>query len=150
MNIFEHMNKRIVLGFAGILIVLLGVFFYLLAGTDGSTEGPVTTLSASPLDTTLGRELLSALAELKSTKLDTSIFDDPVFASLQDFGVEIPAQPVGRRNPFAAFTGSVSGEKASFGVITSAPPSGTSTPKVTDAEEAAPKAPANPGGFDVE
>jgi len=104
----------------------------------------------SPLNATLGRELLTALAKLQSTKLDTSIWDDPVFASLQDFGVEIPAQPVGRRNPFAVFSASVSAGKASSGSLKSTLPSGTGEVKTAETKTPAPKVPANPGGFDVE
>lgn len=104
MNIFEHVDKRMVIGFVIVFVVLASGFFYWLSGDSGSEgTGALTVLPTSPLDATLGRDLLVALATLKSTKLDTSIFTDPVFVSLKDFSVDISAQPVGRRNPFATF-----------------------------------------------
>lgn len=143
MRIFEHLNKGAVIGFGGVFILLLILFFYSLAGRGYEDEGPLTVLPASPLDASLGRELLAALAKLKSTKLDTSIFDDPVFASLKDFGVEIAAQPVGRRNPFAAFG---STPKTQSGTIK--PPTASGPAKKTPLATP-PKQPSG-GGFDVE
>lgn len=48
-----------------------------------------------------GREILAILLNLKSLKLDASIFNSPVFQSLADFGQSIPERPRGRDNPFA-------------------------------------------------
>jgi hypothetical protein len=42
---------------------------------------------------------------MKSTKLDSAFFTDPVFLSLKDSSVEIVKEPVGRKNPFAPFPG---------------------------------------------
>ena len=151
MHIFEHIDKKVALGFGGVVLLLLGIFFYSLSGTGSQNSGPVSVLSESPLDATLGRDLLSALVKLQSTKLDTTVFSDPVFSSLKDFGIEIAAQPVGRHNPFAAFTGSALAERAGSGTIRPALPSGTDTAKLSSPSVLQPpKAPANPGGFDVE
>jgi hypothetical protein len=51
----------------------------------------------------ISRDLIVTLSNLNTIRLDDSIFTDPVFLSLSDFGVQIPLQPVGRRNPFAPF-----------------------------------------------
>ena len=107
MSIFEHIDKKVVIGFGVVLTVLLGTSFYLLSGKTPE-ESSLTVLSDSPRDAALGRELLTALATLKSTKLNTAIFNDPVFKSLRDFGVVIAAQPVGRRNPFASLSATTS------------------------------------------
>ncbi len=138
---FAHINKKSVVIFGSLAVLLLGFFFYSLSGKQEGTAA-ITVLPVSPLDAKLGRELLSALAELKSTKLDRTIFDDPVFDSLRDFGVEIASEPVGRRNPFALFeeeakavTGSSAKPKASAG----------STPKPSPA----PKTPTS-DGFDIQ
>ncbi|MBI5004619.1 MAG: hypothetical protein HZC04_00320 [Candidatus Lloydbacteria bacterium] len=48
-----------------------------------------------------GREILAILLNLKSLKLDASIFNNSVFQSLTDFGQSIPERPRGRDNPFA-------------------------------------------------
>lgn len=63
-------------------------------------SGPILVVEqASPLS----GDLLAVLGSLNTIVLDESIFDDPVFESLTDFGVTIPSQATGRRNPFAPF-----------------------------------------------
>jgi len=39
---------------------------------------------------------------MRSIRLDSSIFENPAFASLRDFGREIIPEPVGRTNPFVS------------------------------------------------
>ena len=43
----------------------------------------------------------SAIGNLRTIDLDNSLFKDPLFVSLSDFGVTIPPAAAGRRNPFA-------------------------------------------------
>jgi hypothetical protein len=47
-----------------------------------------------------GREFLSILLELRSLRLDESIFEDELFLVLKDFSQEVSPQPAGRPNPF--------------------------------------------------
>lgn len=49
----------------------------------------------------VGRELLALLVSLQSISLDGEIFERSDFRSLRDFGVAIPEESLGRRNPFA-------------------------------------------------
>lgn len=49
----------------------------------------------------VSQEILATLGNLRTIKLDNSIFSDPLFISLSDFGVNIPPAAAGRRNPFA-------------------------------------------------
>lgn len=150
MHIFEHIDKRAAIGFLVIFVLIVGFFFYWLSTTSVEDEGPLSVIPISPLDASLGRELLSALAKLESTKLDTTIFDDPVFASLTDFGVEIASQPVGRRNPFASFDVPTGATKPSGGGVKAPVLSGggAKTPPKTTPPKATP--PEETGGFDVE
>jgi|GEM_PF-522821 hypothetical protein len=110
MEALPHVNKKVLIG-AGIAcaVILAGFLYYSLTDTE-APDSALTALGESPLDLAAGRDLLVTLSRLRSTKLNLSIFSDPVFTSLEDFGVEIASQPVGRRNPFADFgatTGSV-------------------------------------------
>ncbi len=145
MNIFDHINKQAVLGALVVIIFLAGFFFYYLGGTNSSVAD-VSEVDSAGLDAKLGKELLSALARLRSTKFDMSIFTDPVFSGLKDFGVEIAPQPVGRRNPFALFEGSAlsPASPAKSGAATALPKKSAapSTPS------GAPKTPT--GGFDLQ
>lgn len=47
------------------------------------------------------QEILRLLLDMRSIRLDSSIFENPAFASLRDFGRDIVPEPVGRTNPFA-------------------------------------------------
>lgn len=46
-------------------------------------------------------KVVEMLARLSSLKLDRAFFDSALFRSLQDFGVDVVAEPKGRPNPFA-------------------------------------------------
>lgn len=146
MNIFEHIDKRVVVGFGVLLLILLGLLFYWILRPDTTNTGPISIASVSPLDATLGKELLAALSKLKSTKLDTSIFKDPIFQSLKDYGVDIASQPVGRRNPFAGFDGTAGGTTGA-----KVPTTQKAGIAPIGAPKTAPKSPASGtgGGFDA-
>lgn len=92
---FLKKNKTV----TGVLVlavfIVLCFLFYSWSGNSSST------LTESNSDAgQMGQALLITLAGLNTIRLDGSIFSDPVFVSLTDFGVVIPPQPSGRRNPF--------------------------------------------------
>jgi short subunit fatty acids transporter len=64
----------------------------------GSSAEPL--LNAEP-SSPLSSDLLATLGSLNTITLDETIFSDETFRSLTDFGVTIPPQAIGRRNPFA-------------------------------------------------
>lgn len=73
----------------------VGALLYWWMGKDSA---PILSETAqSPLSS----DLLLTLGNLSTITLDESIFEDPAFQSLTDFGVTIPPQATGRRNPFA-------------------------------------------------
>ena len=87
-----------------IAIVILGVGWYGLFGSSG--EAPVlvsgTSAAADP-----GAEVVRTLAQMHSISLSGTIFSDPAFRQLKDFGTQIVPEPVGRSNPFAPIGGYV-------------------------------------------
>jgi amino acid permease len=91
---FIKKNMAIVIG---ILVVFVGLVVYLnfFAGVSGEA-----LLATSEADSPISKELLVTLSSLHTLTLDTSIFANPVFNSLTNFGVELPPENVGRRNPF--------------------------------------------------
>ncbi len=100
-------NKK-VLGLSAFFIITAVVLFGF--GRRRTTAPEILSSPAAPylsvspafsVDAAMGQDLLAALALLKTIRLDTSMFTDPLFKSLSDWGKEIPSQPVGRRNPFA-------------------------------------------------
>lgn len=94
MNIFRQYQSAIT------FIIVVGVlyagyqFFFASPTEDALT---VTEVQGAGPD----QDLIALLFELKSIRLDNSIFGDPLFQSLNDFGQELVQEPVGRQNPFA-------------------------------------------------
>ncbi len=93
---FITKNKVLV---AGLGVVVLALFYYFFFLSSAPTSAPLSTTAGSESPVT--RTLLVTLSNLHTIKLNGAIFADPVFVSLTDFGVVIPTQSVGRRNPFA-------------------------------------------------
>lgn len=84
-----------IMGALVIGLATLGILYFYWGG-DSAAE-PVATVE----EPVASQSLLTTLSNLRTMRLDTTIFEDPLFRSLSDFGVTIPPEPVGRRNPFA-------------------------------------------------
>ena len=80
-----------------IILIVLGFWGYSLYSGGTPSAAIITTTDRSPLS----QDVLATLSSLHTITLDSSIFTDPLFVSLSDFGVQIPAEAAGRRNPFA-------------------------------------------------
>lgn len=80
------------------IIIIAGLFAYRFFFVRIDEEA-LREVDAGAVE--VGREVLSLLTELRAINLDDSLFRRSDFMSLQDFGVEISPDPVGRRNPFA-------------------------------------------------
>lgn len=85
--------------FGGLIIAVLCFFAYQSWGNATTSEDSqlISTKDAS----SVGDETLQLLSELRTLTLDEDIFSDKVFQSLEDFRMDLQAQPVGRNNPFA-------------------------------------------------
>lgn len=88
-------NTKVLAGLATLALAGLGYWYW--SGSSGVAPQATVTEVTSPAS----QELLMMLGNLHSLELDPSVFQDPLFTSLSDFGVTIPSQPTGRRNPFA-------------------------------------------------
>ena len=93
-NILQH---KVTAGV--IMVVILGLAWYGLAGN----AAPPPILQTDTVSNE-NQELVATLLALRAVTLSGMIFQDPVFMSLQDFGVEIKPEPVGRANPFLPLT----------------------------------------------
>ncbi len=80
-----------------IVLAVAGLWMYMTFFSGSSPEATLTSDHESPLS----QDVLVTLSNLHTITLDASIFSDPLFLSLTDYGVAIPPQNVGRRNPFA-------------------------------------------------
>ena len=87
-------NKFVVGGVGAVLVLTLA--YYLWTSAENSALLTTNDGTSPP-----SQEILLTLGQLPTIRLDPAILTDPVFASLTDFGVTIPPQNAGRRNPFA-------------------------------------------------
>lgn len=85
----------------GIIVIVLGFFAYTYFFAGKKVPALLTSESSEVAASATGAEILALLRDLKALRLDESIFADPVFRRLHDFGVLISPEPVGRNNPFA-------------------------------------------------
>lgn len=94
---FLKNNKMLVLG--GVVVIAAAFVYFTFLSPDDAGVPEVTSTGASNSPVT--QDLLLSLTTLHVISLDNSIFRSDVFLSLSDFGVQIPEEVVGRRNPFA-------------------------------------------------
>lgn len=85
-----------------IVLVVAGIAFFgynYFGKTSTSTD---VLVRESALDSSkIGAEVLVALNQLKTLKLDADVFKDKTFMSLVDYSKPLNAEPVGRVNPFS-------------------------------------------------
>ncbi len=81
-----------------VVVAVLAWWLYMTYFSGGPADN---TLLATPQASPLSADVLTTLSSLTVIRLDSSIFSDPIFTSLSDYGVQIPPENAGRRNPFA-------------------------------------------------
>lgn len=116
-------NKLILIVLCG--IVLAGVVWYSFM-RDDSTQ----LLQTKDLTTATGvdNDVVGVLLQLRAISLSGTIFTDPAFQSLQDFGKEIVPEPIGRPNPFAPLTGATVRAATSTATTTARSPARQAAP----------------------
>ncbi len=87
--------------------LLVGVFIKFGGSKSNINSDLQVAPSAASSNSSLSRELLSALSSLKDLKLDSSFFKDTTFASLIDYSKDITDDQTGRDNPFLPVSGNV-------------------------------------------
>jgi hypothetical protein len=108
-----QMIKNNIIIVVGMVLVIAGFVYF---NVGAAPEIPA--LSATSADTVQSKEdrqIIDVLLKLKEIQLRTEIFADPAFTALQDVGVDIVNEPVGRRNPFAPFAVQSTPEAAAVG-----------------------------------
>ena len=95
--------KKSTIAIIVIIVAAAGAYFYFEGGSS-----PVDYSSLQPQQGgagDLGAQVLSLLNQIRSLRIDTSLFSDPGYQTLRDYSVPIPVQGVGRANPFAPLPG---------------------------------------------
>lgn len=99
----DWIKKHMMMVFVLVAIIVGGVW-YGMSGGGATPEALLTTDivdTGSPSANSEDRELVETLLTLRAITLSGTIFEDPAFRVLQDFGTTIIPEPVGRQNPFA-------------------------------------------------
>lgn len=87
-----------------IIVVISGIAYKALFNTDKTKDlltSDTRLSNEENIATIVENDLLSLLLDIRSVKLDGSIFTKETFNSLEDFGQEIIPELIGRENPFA-------------------------------------------------
>jgi hypothetical protein len=87
-----------------VILIVLVVIIVGFAWFGLADQQPTTSLLANESrgdNSVAEQEILRLLLDMRSIRLDSSIFENPAFGSLRDFGRDIVPEPVGRTNPFA-------------------------------------------------
>ena len=103
MNNQPSSKKNLWIAVAVIVLAAVGYFYY--KGVSSGSSSSAGVVEQGPDTSTVGSQVLSLLSQIKSLKIDTSLFGDPAYQTLRDYSVPIPSVPVGRLNPFAPLPG---------------------------------------------
>lgn len=87
-----------------IVIAVIGIFIYLGMGSKNETD-TLTTVDFTTDRSMIGNDIKILLSQLNSLKIDSEIFTNPVYKSLNDYTNTIPPLTQGKKNPFAPFPG---------------------------------------------
>ncbi|MAZ67613.1 hypothetical protein CL652_02485 [bacterium] len=82
-----------------LVVVIVGFAWFGMADRTPSTS--LLSNDSRSEASVAEQEILRLLLDMRSIRLDSSIFENPAFGSLRDFGRDIVPEPVGRTNPFA-------------------------------------------------
>jgi hypothetical protein len=119
MAIFQN---RLVLLLAG-GVVVAGVVWYSFMRDRSENLLETSDLTVA---TEADSDIVNVLLELRAVTLSGTIFSDPAFVRLKDFGREIVPEPVGRANPFAPLPGAAAASAGTAVLQTSTTSSPTS------------------------
>ena len=97
------MKKSTIIIVAVVIIAAIAYFYV----TGGTTTGGTSLLQqqANQEGLAAGAQVLGLLEQIQSLRIDTGLFADPAYLTLQDYSVPIPTVGVGRPNPFAPIPG---------------------------------------------
>ena len=103
MNTKKPSKKGAIITAVVIILAVVGYFYY--EGGVPLTSSAVETSQETSDAELAGQRVLNLLNQIKSLRIDTTMFSDPVYKTLRDYTVAIPQENVGRANPFAPIPG---------------------------------------------
>ena len=99
---FESIKKyKNILVIVTIVVVAFVAYSMFFAGRDITTNILTSSTVGPGIQSSVNSELLLLLINLKSIRLNDSLFGDPAFKELRDYGQDLVPEPLGRENPFS-------------------------------------------------
>lgn len=83
------------------IVIVGGIAYNILFKGESGLDLLTSDINLAGSISEENNELLTLLLDIRSIKLNDSIFSEESFKSLEDFGQDIVPEPVGRENPFA-------------------------------------------------
>ncbi len=92
-----------------VALIVLGFFSYqyFMPGDADAQNTDSNGNVQTEVTSVVSEDLLNSLGRIESLQIDTSLFEDTTYQSLQDQSVTIAPQPTGKANPFAPITAPV-------------------------------------------
>jgi hypothetical protein len=119
-------RNKVVIVIVG-LLVAGGVWYGLSSSSSGAA--PTSAIVTNTAQTSQDKALIETLLTLRTVTLDGTIFQEPSFASLHDYGTQIVSEPSGRPNPFAPIAGMSAGSDTGTPAAPAAATTTTPAPK---------------------
>ena len=101
-----------------IFVAILGGLFLAWKFFFSENEPATSVIGPVGAGGEVGGDILPLLQDLKKIKLDAKVFDDPIYKSLKNYGVELPKEDSGRPNPFAPVESRAVQETSSINIRT--------------------------------
>lgn len=104
MNNTPKSSKKTAVIIVVIIIVTLIAYFYYAGSAPVSNSSLETTIANNEAQAD-GVRVLTLLNQIKSLKIDSDLFKNVSYLTLQDYSIQIPPENVGRPDPFAPLVG---------------------------------------------
>jgi hypothetical protein len=101
MNKTSSSNKKTLIIGIIIVLVLAGGWYFYTKGSSGSSTSQLVSSTPNAATAVVGTNVLTVLNSVSSIHIDAGLFSTPTYQSLVDYSIAVPAQEVGRPNPFA-------------------------------------------------
>jgi hypothetical protein len=100
----QWIKQHKVLFLGAVVVVAICIWYGLTQNSAPPALLTTVDVAGAPVEGSADQELVSTLLTLRAVALAGTIFQDPAFKYLRDFGTTIVAEPIGRQNPFAPLT----------------------------------------------
>ena len=99
----DNGSHKVIFIIIGLVVVGAILYFVMTGGGEPTGDETLSIDSVNVANAEVGDDVLILLGQIKTLSIDKKFFQTPAFTSLIDYTIAIPAQNIGRSNPFASF-----------------------------------------------